>query len=427
MVFGRLLRRDRPRVIPREAHGIRLDAVSENARRAIAKLQERGYEAFVVGGAVRDLALSGRPKDFDIATSATPPQVRRLFANSRFIGRRFRLVHLYFGRMPRREIIEASTFRADAPTETCEDSGRILSDNTFGDAAADARRRDFTVNALLYNPQDETIIDYIGGFADLRARRLAIIGDPSKRFREDPLRILRAVRLAAKLDLKIEAATRRAMSKHAELIKTVPRSRLFDEFVKVFKSGAFTPLIDSLAKLGVDDFLPPAAIAGRRDDFSRLAFTETDRRARTGRNVSLSFVVAALFWPDCRDRWLAARADGIGHLQAMEDAIEKSGLIRHWFFTRRVAALASDILFLQARMMSRHSSRRAASLLTHQRFEHALAFLNLRAQTDEAETEKLFQWWEDFQSGDSETRATLAAAARGDNKTPARRRRRKKT
>ena len=251
-VFKFPSRRVRPRVIPFTQHGVRREGISPAALKVITRLQESGFAAFVVGGAVRDLLLDQHPKDFDVATNATPEQVHHAFRRSRIIGRRFRIVHVMVGA----ETVEVTTFRGGEDSVT-DSEGRILNDNVFGSQEEDARRRDFTVNALFYNPSDETIIDYHHGVRDVHARKLAMIGNPVQRYREDPVRMLRAVRLAAKLGLRIDEPTRKPIAELAPLLQNVPAARLFDEMLKMLFSGHAYDCVQMLRQEGLHQGIFP--------------------------------------------------------------------------------------------------------------------------------------------------------------------------
>ena len=265
MIFRRR-KAEEPVVVGRDQHRINREDISPRAAQIIRRLRENGHEAHIVGGAVRDLLLGVRPKDFDIATEAHPSQIRRLFRNSRIIGRRFRLVHVFFhqkGRHP--EILEVSTFRTQGESNAVDEDGRIVEDNVYGDAKDDARRRDFTINALFYDPLEENIIDYVDGFADIRRRRLRLIGDPRTRMREDPVRVLRALRHSEKLGLNVERATAGALRPHSPLLENIAPSRLFDELLKVLLSGASVPILRAWRKHAVPvRVFPPLETLGKK-------------------------------------------------------------------------------------------------------------------------------------------------------------------
>ncbi len=291
------LRSSEPRVYKPEQHPVRATQVSHGARTVTRRLQEAGFKAFIVGGAVRDLMLGIEPKDFDIATDARPEQVKPLFRRAYVIGRRFRLVHVHVGA----EVVEVSTFRAaNAGVDATDEHGRLLSDNVYGTQAEDAARRDFTVNALYFDPSTEEVWDFVGGVTDVRARRMKLIGPPVTRYREDPVRMLRAVRLAAKLGCTIEKRTAEPIPRLADLIRNVPAARLFDEMQKLLLSGHATETLASLRAHGLHHGLLPLIDVileqpgGQR--FIEAALANTDARVREGRNVSPAFLFATLLW-----------------------------------------------------------------------------------------------------------------------------------
>jgi poly(A) polymerase len=289
-----------PVTIPSSKHGVTKDRISSSARRVTETLQSHGYKAYVVGGAVRDLMLDRTPKDYDVATDATPEQVYAVFRRSRIIGRRFRLVHVMFGQ----DTIEVSTFRANQSAgdddHKKDEHGRLLRDNVFGNQEEDAVRRDFTANALYYDPGTEEIIDYCGGYDDVKTRTLRMIGDPSVRYREDPVRMLRAVRLAAKLGLTIEPQTEAPIREMAHLMQNVPAARLFEEMLKLLLSGHAVACIQRLRAQGLHHGLLPMLDVileqpmGER--FVMLALQRTDERILDEKGVSPGFLFAALLW-----------------------------------------------------------------------------------------------------------------------------------
>ena len=280
-------------VIPLKRHGIRRERLPAFALKTTDRLQEAGFKAFIVGGAVRDLLLDKHPKDFDVATDATPEDVHKVFRRSRIIGRRFRLVHVLFGD----EVVEVSTFRGNGEALT-DDDGRIIRDNTWGSQEDDAKRRDFTVNALFYDPAREEIIDYHGGVADIEKRRLTMIGVPLQRYREDPVRMLRAVRLAAKLGLEIDAATRKPIRELAPLLQNVPASRLFDEMLKLLFSGHSWACLSQLRAEGLHHgffpLLDKMMAQPGGEAFLHAALGNTDQRIQEDKPVSAGYVFARL-------------------------------------------------------------------------------------------------------------------------------------
>ncbi|PIV71368.1 MAG: polynucleotide adenylyltransferase PcnB, partial [Rhodocyclales bacterium CG17_big_fil_post_rev_8_21_14_2_50_68_7] len=313
-----------PALIPLARHGVRREQISPAALKVVARLQEAGFKAYVVGGAVRDLIAGLQPKDFDLATDATPEQVRALFRRSRIIGRRFRIVHVMEGR----ETMEVTTFRAaaDDRVET-DENGRVLRDNAFGTQEEDAARRDFTVNALYYDPADETIVDFHHGVADLQQKTLRMIGDPHRRYREDPVRMLRAVRLAAKLGLELDPAARAPIRDMAPLIENVPASRLFDEMLKLLLSGHAVECIRRLRDEGLHHGLLPLldVILGDTQGgrFVWGALAATDERVRSGKTVSPGFLFATLLWNEVLASWERRKAAGETPMPALFEAMDE--------------------------------------------------------------------------------------------------------
>ena len=426
---GQLFGPAQPRIIPHAAHGVRRDAISSCALRTTQTLQRHNFTAFVVGGAVRDLLLGRRPKDFDIATNATPEEVRGLFRRSRVIGRRFRLVHVLCGP----EMVEVSTFRGSNPVEEAEERvsdehGRILRDNVFGTQVQDATRRDFTINALFYDPSSQEIWDYHGGVPDLRKRRLRMIGDPEKRYREDPIRMLRAVRLAASRGLEIDAATRRPIRRLAGLLAHVPPSRLLDEMLKLLLSGHAAEGVAQLRKEGLHHGVLPLldAAMGRAagERFVVAALTSTDERVREGKPVSPGFLFAALLWPEVQAEWKVLEEKGAPPIPALYQAMDhvmraQAGKLA---IPHRHGADMREIWALQPRFHQR-SGKRPYRLLEHPRFRAGYDFLRLRCESGELEP-ALGDWWERFQRAGEAERAQMLVAEGEPRKRRRRRRRR---
>jgi poly(A) polymerase len=399
-------------VIPRVRHGIRREALSHGSRRVVETLQAEGYQAFIVGGAVRDLLAGIEPKDFDVATDATPDEVRRCFRRSRIIGRRFQIVHVMMGQ----ETVEVTTFRRhhdqkDDPRAQTDEQGRVLRDNVFGSREEDAARRDFTVNALYYDPVAEIVIDYHHGMDDLERKTLRMIGAPATRYREDPVRMLRAVRLAAKLGFSIDEKTRRPIGELAGLIENIPPSRLFDEMLKLLTSGHSLKCLRQLQAEGLHHGLLPLLDVtvgepqGRR--FVILALENTDRRVHEGRSISPGFLFATLLWNEVLNQWEARKASGERPIpalyQAMDEVLEAQA--EKLAITRRVVGDIKDIWALQPRFEVR-SGKRPYGLLEQPRFKAGLDFLLMRAESGEVDAE-LGQWWLDFLEADGETRAAM--------------------
>jgi poly(A) polymerase len=414
-----------PALIPVQSHGIHAEDVSYAARKVCTVLQEAGFEAFVVGGAVRDLLAKQPPKDFDVATSATPEEVRRLFRRARIIGRRFKIVHVMIGP----EMIEVSTYRAlrDADTET-DEHGRILHDNVFGTQVEDAVRRDFTVNALYYDPTTQNIVDYHHGVADLQQKTLRMIGDPRVRYREDPVRMLRAVRLGAKLGLTIDPAARRPIREMAELMDNVPAARLFDEMLKLLLSGHAVKCLKQLREEGLHHGLLPLLDVileqpmGER--FVWLSLENTDERVSQGKPVSPGFLFATLLWHEVLVNWEARKARGEhAHpalFEAMDEVLNVQG--QKLAITRRIAGDIKDIWALQPRFEKR-AGKAPFRLLEQPRYRAGWDFLRLRALSGEIDME-LVTWWDTFaDAGGNEREGMLSDPEPGSGRKRRRRRR----
>jgi poly(A) polymerase len=424
---GRNLASRKPAVIPFEKHGVAGSRISSCARRVTATLQEAGFSAFVVGGAVRDLLIDLEPKDFDVATDATPEEVRALFRRSRIIGRRFRLVHVLCGQ----DVVEVSTYRGmgagDEDAQLRDEHGRILRDNVFGTQAEDAFRRDFTVNALFYNPATQEILDYAGGFGDLRKRVIRMIGDPVERYREDPIRMLRAVRLAAKVGGHVDPRTRAPISELAQLMHNVPPSRLFEEMLKLLLSGHATECLLQLRNEGLHHGLLPMLDVileqplGER--FVMLALARTDERVREGKAVSPAFLFAALLWHEVLAAWKALEAEGWNTIPALAEAMDRviAVQVEKLAIPRRFTTDMKEIWMLQPRLLNR-AGRRPYKLLEHPRFRAGFDFLELRGESGEVELE-VAQWWRRFQHAGEEERAQLLLPEKAGGRK--RRRRRK--
>ena len=369
------------------------------------RLKDAGFQAHLVGGGVRDLLLGREPKDFDVATDATPEQVKEVFRNCRLIGRRFRLAHVHFGR----EIIEVATFRAAQPEPDPDhqtDAGMILRDNVYGDIEDDALRRDFTVNALYYNIEDFSVIDYAGGVTDLDAGVLRLMGDPETRYREDPVRMLRAVRFAAKLGFIIERGTEQPIWELGELMADVPPARLFEEVLKLFMSGHGAASFEKLRHYDLFAQLFPdtdAALAEQEQEFPHTLVLQgllnTDARVQDGKPVTPAFLFAVLLWEPVRLRALALQAQDLAPYPALQQAANEvlDRQLQHVALPRRFSTPMREIWALQSRFDAT-KGKRPARLLAHPRFRAAYDFLLLRAQAGEAE-QSLADWWTDYQQG----------------------------
>ncbi|HYS56991.1 MAG TPA: polynucleotide adenylyltransferase PcnB, partial [Burkholderiales bacterium] len=427
-----------PRTVPKEQHGIGREAISQGSRKVCEVLHGRGYQAYVVGGAVRDLLLGFRPKDFDVATDAYPEEVHKVFRRSRLIGKRFKLVHVMFGE----ETVEVSTFRARTPAETerhdrdrfqerdhvVDEHGRVVRDNIYGTREDDAIRRDFTINALYYDPASETLLDYHNGLRDLQRKSVRIIGDARARYREDPLRMLRAVRFAAKAGFSIDERTRKPIRELAHLLGNVPPSRVYEEMQKLLLSDHAATGLRELRGEALHHGLLPLldVIFGQPmgERFVTLALEQTDSRVRSGKSVSPAFLFAALLWHEVLAAWKKAQQRGLKPIPALFEAMDAVLDIQtdKLAIPRRLTAVMKEIWALQPRFEQR-SGRRPFGLLAHERFRAGFDFLVLRSASGEA-PEELTQWWEKFQqAGETERQAMLMAPQPGERRRRRRRRR----
>lgn len=403
-----------PEAVHDETLGLTSERIDPNALTIIETLRDAGHEAYIVGGGVRDLLLDARPKDFDVATSAHPEAVRKLFRRSRLIGRRFPIVHVLFGR----DFIEVTTFRAQSgAARQVHESGRILRDSSFGSLAEDAVRRDFTVNALYYDPLDRKVLDFTNGLADVRARRLRLIGEPDTRYREDPVRMLRAVRFAAKLDFELDEQTAEPLAGLASLLADIPPARLFEEVCKLFLSGYAGATFAGLRRHGMFGSLFPlseevlaADTGGTLTRFVAGALDSTDARVRNDEPVTIAFLLAAFLWPPTSRyaQWLE-QEEGMGEAAAVQRAIavvlgESKQRVS---IPQRFAMPVRDIVQLQTRFRYRHG-KRAESLLAHPRFRAAYDFLKLRADAGDADP-ALAEFWDQVQRASGEERRKLLA------------------
>ena len=373
-------------------------------------MNKAGYQAFLVGGCVRDALIGLHPKDFDVATDATPEEVRELFSNCRLIGRRFRLAHVRFGR----EIIETATFRAAANHKdddvAHDQEGRIIRDNVYGTIDEDVWRRDFTCNALYYNIDDFSIWDYTDGVADVDRRRLVLIGDPDSRLREDPVRMLRAVRFAAKLDFTIDKSVVDAMRNNVGLLTNVPAARLFDEFLKLFQGGHAERTFELLWEHGLFDEMFPATAQELEQDqkyaeFVRAALKSTDRRVRAGKSVTPMFLIGVFFWAPVQRMAAYKRSEEkMSESQSLslasyDIAAEQQKRIS---IPRRFTAPMREMLALQPRFETM-TGRRAMNLLEHRRFRAAYDFMELLSEVDLVDAE-IAKFWTDVQTQSAEQR-----------------------
>ena len=414
-------------IIPRDQHSVSREFISENALKVLYRLHKGGYEAFLVGGGVRDILLGLRPKDFDIATNATPEQIKKLFRNCRIIGRRFRLAHILYGR----DIIEVATFRAH-----CDDNieqrgdGMIVRDNVYGTVEEDAIRRDFTVNALYYNIADFSIHDYCGGLTDLEKRQLKMIGDPIERYKEDPVRMLRAVRLGCKLNLTIEENTAKPINDMAHLLEGIPAARLWEEYKKMFLSGRGQRTFNQLKSFGLLPYLFPQTTKAidEDDDFAEFvasALENTDRRISQDKSINPAFLLAVMLWKPLMDRTDRLVNKGMHFNDAFYKNFnptinEQSQTVS---IMKRYGAVMQDIWALQIRLKFNYG-KRVWSVLEHPRFRAGYDFLLLRSEVDPS-LKPLADWWTDFQEASREQRIKMIA--KGKNPSNKRRSRKRKS
>ena len=426
------------RVIPRDEHSISRTNISEPALKVLYRLRKAGYGAYLVGGGVRDNLLGLSPKDFDVATDATPEQVNGLFRNSRLIGRRFKLVHVVFGR----EVIEVATFRAPPSEEHSDkvsrqgDQGMILRDNVYGNKDEDAMRRDFTINALYYNIDDFSVHSYAGGWEDIQARQIRLIGDPATRYREDPVRMLRAIRFAVKLGFDIEEKTATPIRDMAPLMTQIPAARLFEESLKLILAGSALDTMRMLREYNLFEPLFPAAEQRMQDDEYAVSLIEntmrnTDARIQSGKSVTPYFFLAALLWPQLNKVRQKYEDDGMAPHPALQKAADKvlRDQVKATAIPKRFSIPMREIWELQLRL-PKIRSRKAPELTQHPRFRAAYDFLLLRQQSGE-ELQELCDFWTEIQvdhppaTSHSQNRHNDGGDQRGDGQRRRRPRRRR--
>ncbi|MCC7122176.1 MAG: polynucleotide adenylyltransferase PcnB [Gammaproteobacteria bacterium] len=404
-----------PRIYSRAEHSISRKFVSESALKVLYRLDKAGFQAFLVGGSVRDLLLGREPKDFDVATNALPEQVRELFRNCRLIGRRFRLAHVQFGR----EIIEVATFRGqhdgDSESAAVTDEGRILRDNVYGTLEEDVWRRDFTVNALYYNIADFSIVDHVGGVEDLRLGRLRLIGDPDKRYREDPVRMLRAVRFATKLGFGLDEATLKAIPRLRHLLEDIAPARLFDEMLKMFQGGVGHQTFELLRHHGLFHCLFPltdAHLDGPDGEFAQrlvaAALRSTDRRVADDKPITPAFLLAALLWHIVEEEAEKLVASGVTAHDALALAGDTiiSKQVARIAMPRRFSNVTREIWALQSRL-EKPTPKRVQRALEHPRFRAAYDFLLLRAEAGDPVQEDADFWTAYLAAADADRPALL--------------------
>ena len=407
-------------VIPRSDHIISRSEISENALKVLYRLKNAGFQSFLVGGGVRDLLLGREPKDFDVVTDARPEEVKDLFRNCRLIGRRFRLAHVRFGR----EIVEVATFRAHHQSGEGEQgqavNGRIVRDNVYGTFEEDAARRDFTINALYYDIRDFSVVDAAGGLEDLEAGVIRLIGDSETRLREDPVRMLRAIRFAAKLGFRLDRDLEQLIPELAHLLEEIPPARLFDEVLKLFHGGNALQSFELLRHQGLFGHLFPGTedcLAEESEGFPKLlvsrALANTDSRIAEGKSVTPAFLFAALLWEPMRRRLQVYAGQGhsaaASYQRAGEDVVvEQVGRVS---IPRRFSNVAREIWALQPRLEVT-TGKRPLRVLADPRFRAAYDFLLLRAEAGE-ELQSLCDWWTRFQSVEESQKKDMLKPEKG--------------
>jgi poly(A) polymerase len=438
--------------VPFKVHKIDRSLVDDRALDVVETLQDAGFEAYIVGGAVRDLLCGVKPKDFDVATDATPEQVKRLFRRAFIIGRRFRIVHVIYGRGRANEVIEVSTFRAyldsaDAKrvsgnektskqqlansSHAVDASGRVLRDNVWGPMEEDAARRDFSINAMYYDPTTQVVVDYHNGIRDAKKRIMRMIGEPAARYREDPVRVIRAVRFMAKLShlgFTMERATREPLVASARLLADVPQSRLFDEMLKLLQTGHALATIEALQSLNLATGIYPLldlAVARATDPFVNQALSDTDRRVNEGKPVAPSFLLACVLWSDVRSGWAKRLARQRGQrassFPALQEAVDEVFESRIGDVSGRgkLGADMREIWTMQPRFEKRTPAS-ALSLVAQPRFRAGFDFLRLRANVGEIDAE-LATWWETFSLADEAARDEILETLRAQKLPPRKR------
>ncbi|QXN27000.1 polynucleotide adenylyltransferase PcnB [Shewanella sp. FJAT-51649] len=426
-------------LVPRDAHSISRKQISENALKVLYRLNKSGFQAYLVGGGVRDLLLGLEPKDFDVVTNATPEEIKKLFRNCRVVGRRFRLAHIVFGR----DVIEVATFRghhgdSNEKISKANAEGRLLRDNVYGEIDEDAERRDFTVNALYYDISDYSIRSYGGGMEDLKAGTLRLIGDPETRYREDPVRMLRAVRFATKLSMAIEEVTAKPIKQLAPLLKDIPAARMYEEVLKLFFAGKAMANFEMMQEYKLFAPLFPQVDAQLKDapkgpamKMVQAIMKSTDARVNEDKPVTPSFFYAAILWYPLRQRAEdIAVESGLtlydAFFAAMGDVIEQQ--CQTISIPRRFSTPAKDIWQLQLRF-DRSQGTRAFKLLEHPKFRAAYDLLLLRGEVEGGNVAKSAAWWQQFVEADETERLNIArsgnkAAGNRNRNSPQRRRRR---
>ena len=425
----------KPIIIPRKEHSISRKNISKRALKVLYRLHHEGFEAYLVGGGVRDLLLGHQPKDFDIVTNAKPEEVQALFDNCRLIGRRFRLAHIYFGK----EIIEVATFRAggEEPLEghlEHSEEGLILRDNIYGSLEEDVWRRDFTANALYYNINGFSLVDFVGGMQDIQNKELRLIGDPIVRYREDPVRMLRAIRFAEKLHFSIHLETSQPIKAMASLLQHIAPARLFEEYAKLFLYGHGLSTYHRLREYQLFEYLFPQATVSLNGpsgtliaDFFELALKNTDARIHEGKHISPAFLLAVFLWPSLQqavEKWMK---ENLPIQDALHTAIDEIFQIQRRTLSvpKRWAMVVREIWILQWRFPKR-TKLRVKKLLSHPKVRAAYDFLELRAQAGEPHLQANAAWWKDYLEGSEHTRKEMEHALEAERRNEKRKKHRKK-
>ena len=398
-------------ILSRGEHGISRNHIDSNALKVLYRLHKEGYQACLVGGAVRDLLLGLKPKDFDVATDATPDEVNKLFRNCRLIGRRFRLAHVHFGR----QIIEVATYRANhdlSQSGVQDESGRIVRDNVFGGLADDVWRRDFTANALYYDISNFSVIDFVGGYKDIKQQRLCLIGDVETRYREDPVRMLRALRFSAKLGFEIEEKSKTPIYTLGHLLEDIPAARLYEEVLKLFHSGHAVRSFELLLEFDVLKYLfPEAAKSIEQDEAVKqmliIAMKNTDDRIQKDMRVTPAFLFAALLWHPVNSKVHELMEKGMPYSVAIQKVATRvlSQQASSVSIPKRFTSMMRDIWGLQTRFHYR-AGKRAMAVLEHEKFRAGYDFLCIRVKAGEVSADQDLkrdcEWWTDIQKQTAE-------------------------
>ncbi len=421
-------------IVTRQEHNISRKQISDNALKVLYRLQGAGFDAYLVGGGVRDLLLDEKPKDFDVATNATPEQIRQLFRNCRLIGRRFRLAHIMFGR----DIIEVATFRGHHQEQNKQisaqsEAGMLLRDNVYGTIDEDAERRDFTINAMYYNIADYSIHDYAGGMEDLEDRLIRLIGDPVTRYREDPVRMLRAIRFAVKLDFDIEEDTAAPIEDLAPLLRDIPAARLYEEMLKMLQSGhgletyhlmreynLFQQIFPTIARYFTEDY------SSQTEQMLDFALDSTDLRIEEGKRINPAFMFAAIFWyPMVHRAEEMMESHNLSYYDAVMEASNKilDEVVKSIAIPRRHTATIREMWQLQLRL-PRRNGKRAFRLMELNKFRAGFDFLEMRGEVEDGDTKQLADWWQTFQTAGRQMRQAMVADLDTPGKPSGSRRRR---